>query len=244
VWAVYKLVFMPVQWPDRLKRRITGDPTAQPVLKLLMMPYSKTFPCIHYLNRIGGAIRYVILPNVLITPLVTMSYDPDCRVFFHYTMDRVFSQGIYYWCVADLLIVMVLCVLVHVRFEGKILDRCFYRAYKCWWYATLPSLILLSMLDAFMVFDHRKWLGWQLVLKITLEIKFTVENATTFCELCSMVVTALDVTSLVIIILTLLCPQCLEKIPILKDWVADDEEVAAAEQWEKEGLRAREIEEQ
>lgn len=245
VWAVYKLVFIPaVNWPDRLMRRITGVPTAQPVLKLLMMPYNRMLGREWTLSKMGAVIRYSMLPNVLITPLITMSYDPDCRGFFHYTMDSVFSQAIYYFCVVDLLIGTTLFILGYTYYEGKIIDKWFYTAYKCWWWAVLFPLILLSMFDAFLVFDHRKWLGWKLVLKITLSIKFTVESATTFCELCSMVVTTLDITQFVIMIMTLLCPKCAHKIPILRDWVKEDEEVADVERWEKEGLRAQEIEEE
>jgi len=228
LWTIYKLVFLPTFWPDRLVRlamRLAGrDAHSLPVFKILVEPRPQQKIVPPSLFKIGKAFRYSMLPNNLIVPLMTMNHLKGCDDMIHYTMDRFFSVPIYCFCIFELVLVLGCTAVGYAKALGP---RCMqsppYMCYVCYRICTTPLVILVFVIDFFLVMDLRFWRGLVLGFKFlfSIEVSLTFTFTCNFVSILATTVALLDFWTLVIMILPMVAPVCASKIPIVGKYITD-----------------------
>merc|ERR1719436_2139556 len=130
-----------------------------------------------------------------------MGMVEGCDDMVYYTMDQWIPCLVYLWCVADLMLVVVLFALGHAAFEGRLIGLCFYRIYKIFWFLTTPVAFLLWM------FDIISTLAWP-TLVISLQIELSLKFIFSLAGLLGTVVVMFDTLQIAVLILTVICPKC------------------------------------
>jgi hypothetical protein len=236
VWGIYKLTFLPIHWPDRILKCATGGFMKEPVFKLFMTPYfERLTKATDIISKLGACFRYVMLPNTLLKPLITMGYVEECPGLYHYIMDMYLGQVIYFWCFSDLMFTGFLFVLGHTLYHNSVIGSWCYSLYKVWWFITTPIAFILFIADIIITSDMRFWRGFTLTLlaNFTFDIELRLTFFVDLTQALGSVVFILDTVQLVVLILCLVCPKCGQKVPVVKQWIKDDEE---AEEEEDKGL--------
>jgi len=237
VWGTYKLLFLPIHWPDRILRFATGGSLGkEPVFKLLMQPYfERLTKATDITSKIGALFRYVMLPSSLLLPLMTIGHGEECPGLYHYVMDLYLGQVIYFWCFFDLALVAVLFLIGQTVYRNSVIGSWGYTLYKMWWYVTTPVAFILCIADMLITMDTRFWRGlfYAFNLTIHLDVELSLTLVVDLAQALGAACFFLDTLQLVVLILCLVCPKCGQRVPIVKKWIKDDED---AEHEEEKGL--------
>jgi len=85
IWMFFKLAFIGIHPVDRLARKICDRP---PVLKLLTEPHFQVCEIpMAMLVKVFFLLRYRILPNALLSAILTVESHPVCPEIIFYKMD-------------------------------------------------------------------------------------------------------------------------------------------------------------
>jgi hypothetical protein len=231
VWAVYKLVFMPIHWPDRLARRFTGNQYGEPMFKIMTQPHYRwcTGP-MEIISKIGALFRYNMLPNSMLVPLATLNHVNGCEEYYYYRMDHLLAKVIYWWCIIDFMTVLGAVAFGHTIYSGKCIGSCLYKLYRFQWLLSLPIAFFLWLWDLINVFEWRFWKGIMLALDVVIDCQFdfTFTFVVDVAEMLACVVVFLDTLTLIIMILSLVCPKLGLRLPIVGEFLRQDMEEASA----------------
>lgn len=232
VWAIYKLAFLPVHPVDRAANCVSGNPKPppEPVFKLLTEPNFQT--CSGFMSvvvAIGKIIRYSLLPNTLMVPLLTMGRHPKCEEWIFYDFDSIFGFFIYYWAIFELVFVVAMYVVGKTVFKSLCVGTWKYRCYKTYWFMTLFTALFLFIADTIVLFNWRFWEGLLLMLQLAFTFDLRFSFAVDFVRTLATVNIFLDVLQLLILIFSLIAPPLLRKLA--PEWYKkeDDHDDAEAE---------------
>jgi len=229
LWALYKFVFLPFHPIDRAYRIAMGNPTPppQPVFKLLTEPYFEGCgkPVNFFMNKVsmvGKIIRYSLLPNSLLLPIITLRSRRKCPGYVHYTYDKFLGGFIYYFIVLDLIHVLVMYVLGITVKGGKCIKTLPYRCHKLWWFLSLNVAVILWVADLFIVLNFRFWEGIHLQIRLFFTIALNPNITVDFLQLLGTASIFFDGLQFTIMVLSILCPFVLKKVPGFRDLMKDD----------------------
>lgn len=175
VWALFKILFLPVYPIDRIARNICachGD-HPEPVFKLLTEPYflGGIEAVSQYVVLIFKYIRYILLPNSLIMPLLSMEVDDRCHHFLYYKHSWI-ARGVYLWLVFDIVHAFILWFVGMTHYKQRLVGTYGYWFYKIIWFCMSWIPFWFFLIDQLSVIDLRFWMGWNLVFKKVLTIHF------------------------------------------------------------------------
>lgn len=206
VWALFKLLFLPVYPIDRIARnvfRCHGE-HPEPVFKLLTEPYflgnvEVVSGCV---VAIFKYVRYIMLPNSLIIPLLTMRVgiaDDECQHFLSYKHGWV-ARGVYLWLIFDIVKALFLWMVGMTYYRQKIVGTWGYWVYKVLWFCTSWIPVWLFVVDQLSTLDLRFWSGWSIVFKKVLTIHFDSTMSIDVIRLLGQAVVMLDCVSFTVMI--------------------------------------------
>mmetsp|Transcript_47887 Transcript_47887/g.95233 ORF Transcript_47887/g.95233 Transcript_47887/m.95233 type:complete len:479 (-) Transcript_47887:236-1672(-) len=233
LWAVYKFVFLPFHPVDRFYRMVSGKASEhpEPVFKLLTEPYFSSKLCggdggkvnkgLNIVSMVGKIIRYSLLPNSLLLPVITLRSRRECPHLIAYTMDSKMGGIIYFWILTDLVTVFAVYVLGIAK-GGKCIATCFYRAYKFIWFSGLGIALTLFIIDFILVFNWNFLAGLRLQLRLFFTIVLSPNLTINFLQVLGFASIFFDSLQFTIMVMSFLCPHLLKRVPGMAGLLKDD----------------------
>lgn len=235
LWAVYKFVFLPFHPVDRAFRLVmgsqaSGGPPPEPIFKLLTEPFfSESCPGAFVFNKvsmIGKIIRYSMLPNSLLLPIISLRSVEKCDKYIHYTYDTYLGGFIYFFILVDLVSVFGMYIIGITVKGGKCISTPLYRCYKTIWFLSLFTAITLFISDLFIVLNMRFWEGIRIQFRLFFTIVLSPNYSLDILQVLGSVSIFFDALQFTIMIFSFLCPHLLKRVPgmagLMKDENADN----------------------
>jgi hypothetical protein len=228
LWAIYKFCFLPFHPIDRAYRLVLGNPhpPPEPVFKLLTEPYFQGCGgmnlVLNKFSMVGKIIRYSLLPNSLLLPIISLRQRKRCPGFVHYTYDTWLGGFIYFFILADLVSVFVAFAVGITVMGSKCISTPFYRIYKFIWYAWQNVALVFFIVDIFIVLNLRFWEGIHLQIRLFFTIVLSPNLTIDFLQILGGASIFFDTLQFTIMVLSFLCPVLLQKIPGMAGLMKDD----------------------
>lgn len=219
VWAVYKLLFLPVHPIDRIVNTIDGsEPPPQPIFKLITEPhFQKCTKVMRVFVFILKMIRYTMLPNSLIVPLLTMGSHKKCTSMFYYKFDNLAGNAVFVWIVFEMVLVMALYAYGKGVMGSKCVGTCKYRLYKFYWFTSSCVAVVLFITDQVMIFNWRFWQGLSFILRAAVTLDLDYKFSVDLVQLLASMNVFLDVISLIVMLASFLCPKLIQRMTDTSD---------------------------
>lgn len=207
MWGVFKLLFLPVFPLDLLALRLSKeDPPPEPVFKLLTSPgfsSAKVQTALAPVIVVFRYIRYILLPNMLIMPLLTMEVPPKCEDWLIYKFAGRLGQIVYVWLVFDITKTMLIYALGKTVGKSRLVGHWPYRFYKAFWFGVCWIPIWFFVLEQLFISDFNVWHMWRglrISLDIRLSFNFNWAFDVSFVKMLGSVMVTLDVLNLLVVI--------------------------------------------
>jgi len=230
IWMFFKLAFIGIHPIDRIARKTCDRP---PVLKLLTEPHFQICEIpMAMLVKVLFLFRYRIMPNALLTAILTVETHPVCPEIIYYKMDWFWGTVTLYAIWADLLITISCYVAAWVK-NTSLVGTWKYRTYKTMWFFSSIFPGIFVMFDVLTTVQWNVFKLFRLTFRVVLTFDVTFAFYIDFLQVFIFLISVLEVVEFTTFVMQLLCPKVLarcglmEKLEFLDrfgDWGAPDQE--------------------